>query len=102
MRIILISHMGNYFGDIMRSIKNDENYIDVADKIKSYLTTEDDVLVNFTDISNDVIKALDIMEKYSNGVPDDQYRTSLLQNIHMMRIYLIQIIDTIDELDNVG
>jgi hypothetical protein len=86
----------------MRPIKPDENFIDVVDKIKSYLTTEDDVLLNFTDISNDVIKALDIMEKYANGVPDDEYRKSLLQNIHMMRIYLIQIIDTIDELNNIG
>jgi antitoxin component HigA of HigAB toxin-antitoxin module len=86
----------------MRPIKNDENYIDVVDKIKSYLTTEEDVLVNFTDISNDVIKSLDIMEKYANGVPDNEYRKSLSQNIHMMRIYLIQIIDTIDELNNIG
>jgi hypothetical protein len=86
----------------MRPIKPDENFIDVVDKIKSYLTTEDNVLLNFTDISNDVIKTLDIMEKYANGVPDDEYRKSLLQNIHMMRIYLIQIIDTIDELNNIG
>ena len=102
MRIILISHIGNFFGDIMKPIKNDENYIDVADKIKSYLSTEEDISVNFTDISNDVIKALDIMEKYTNGVPDDQYRTSLLQNIHTMRMNLIQIIDTIDELNDIG
>jgi hypothetical protein len=78
------------------------NYIDVVDKIKSYLSTEEDILVNFTDISNDVIKALDMMEKYANGVPDNQYRTSLLQNIHTMRMNLIQIIDIIDELNDIG
>jgi len=86
----------------MRPMKPDENYIDVVDRIKSFITTDDNILINFTDISSDVIKALDIMEKYANSVPDDEYRKSLLQNIHMMRMNLIQIIDTIDELDNIG
>jgi len=86
----------------MRPMKPDENYIDVVDRIKSFLTTDDNILINFTDISSDVIKALDMMEKYANGIPDDEYRKSLLQNIHMMRMYLIQIIDTIDELNDIG
>jgi len=85
----------------MRPLKPEENYIDLVDKIKEFLNTDESMLINFTDITSDVIKALDTMEKYANGVPDEGYRNSLLQNIHMMRINLIQIMDTIDELNDV-
>jgi len=85
----------------MRPLKPEEDYIDLVDKIKEYLNTDESTLINFTDITSDVIKALDAMEKYANSIPDDGYRNTLLKSIHMMRINLIQIIDTIDELNNI-
>lgn len=81
----------------MRAITSDEDYVDVTQKIGKYLSSDDNGMEDFLTISGNMIDGLDDMERIANGIPDEKYRNSLLNNISMMRNSMIQNIDIIDD-----
>ena len=84
----------------MRAFKPEENHIDIIKKLNSYVSSEENMSTNFINSTGNIMKELDLMEKYINSVPDDKYKQDLLNNIVMMRQSLIQSIDIIDEMNN--
>ena len=83
----------------MRPMRPDEDHIDIIKKLNIYISSDDNVSVNFIDVTGDIMKDLDKLERYSNTIPDDKYKHDLLNNISMIRNYLIQCIDTINEIN---
>lgn len=84
----------------MRVLNTDEDYIDITNKIKQYLSSDDNGIEDFLVISGDIIKKVDDLERIANTIPDEKYRNSLLNNISMIRNYLLQNIDIIDEISS--
>lgn len=84
----------------MRPIKADENYIDVLSKIDGYLQSNDNNLPTISDITGNIINEIDDIEKLSLNITDDRYKNNILNDIHMIRINLMDIIDNVNDIHN--
>ncbi len=82
----------------MRPVEASEDYIDITNKINSYLSSDDNGIQEYVEISGRIINDLDSLERITNTIPDVKYRNSLLNNISMNRNLMIQGIDIIDDI----
>jgi hypothetical protein len=85
----------------MRTVYTDENYIEITNKISKYLSSDDNGIQRYLELTGNIIDELDDMERIANTIPDEKYRNSLLNNISMTRNLMIQNVDIIDDIQNI-